>query len=42
MAIYDVDFLVDNQIVLNCNGPVHFIEDLDGNVLSASPNHLMQ
>lgn len=42
MLLYDVDFLVKEKVIINCNESVHFIEDFDGKVLSINPNHEMQ
>ncbi|CAD8064532.1 unnamed protein product [Paramecium sonneborni] len=42
VLIYDVDYLVNDKIILTCNDPVHFIEDFDGKILTINPNHIMQ
>ncbi|CAK68849.1 unnamed protein product (macronuclear) [Paramecium tetraurelia] len=42
VMIYDVDYLVNDDIILTCNDPVHFVEDLNGKILTINPNHIMQ
>ncbi|CAD8076172.1 unnamed protein product [Paramecium sonneborni] len=42
VLIYDVDYLVNDKIILTCNDPVHFVEDFDGKILTINPNHIMQ
>jgi hypothetical protein len=41
VLLYDVDYVVNDNIIINCNDPVHFVEDFDGGVLGINPNHLM-
>ncbi|CAD8060326.1 unnamed protein product [Paramecium sonneborni] len=42
ICIYEIDFFVENKFLLNCNGPTHYIQNLDKEVLRISPNFLMQ
>ncbi|CAD8160176.1 unnamed protein product [Paramecium pentaurelia] len=42
VLIYDVDYLVNDNIILTCNDPVHFVEDFNGKILTINPNHIMQ
>ncbi|CAK81790.1 unnamed protein product (macronuclear) [Paramecium tetraurelia] len=42
VLIYDIDYLVKDNIILTCNDPVHFVEDFDGKILTINPNHIMQ
>ncbi|CAK82123.1 unnamed protein product (macronuclear) [Paramecium tetraurelia] len=42
VAIYEIDFFVEDKFLINCNGPTHFIQNLDKEVLRKSPNWLMQ
>ncbi|CAD8146139.1 unnamed protein product [Paramecium octaurelia] len=42
VLIYDVDYLVNEDIILTCNDPVHFVEDFNGKILTINPNHIMQ
>lgn len=42
MLIYDTDFLVENKLIINCNGPLHFISTLENEVKSKSLNSYMQ
>ncbi|CAD8145237.1 unnamed protein product [Paramecium pentaurelia] len=42
VLIYDVDYLVNQDIILTCNDPVHFVEDFNGKILTINPNHIMQ
>lgn len=41
ILIYDVDYLVNDNIILTCNDPVHFIEDFNGKILTINPNQIM-
>ncbi|CAD8058460.1 unnamed protein product [Paramecium sonneborni] len=42
ISIYDIDFFVENSFLINCNGPTHYIENLEKEVLRKSPNFFMQ
>ncbi|CAD8154988.1 unnamed protein product [Paramecium octaurelia] len=42
VLIYDVDFKVMDNYVINCNGPLHFISTLDGKIKQKSFNTMMQ
>ncbi|CAD8049109.1 unnamed protein product [Paramecium primaurelia] len=42
LSIYDIDFFVENKFLINCNGPTHFVQDLNKKVIRKSPNCLMQ
>ncbi|CAD8180581.1 unnamed protein product [Paramecium octaurelia] len=39
ILIYNVDFLLPNNIIINCNGPLHFIMNLQQQLIGYSPNH---
>ncbi|CAD8147126.1 unnamed protein product [Paramecium pentaurelia] len=42
LSIYEIDFFVENKFLINCNGPTHFVQNLDKKVIRKSPNCLMQ
>ncbi|CAD8141135.1 unnamed protein product [Paramecium octaurelia] len=42
LSIYEIDFCVEDKFLINCNGPTHFIQNLDKEVIRKSPNCLMQ
>ncbi|CAD8149304.1 unnamed protein product [Paramecium pentaurelia] len=42
VLIYDIDFKVMDNYVINCNGPLHFISTLDGQIKQKSFNTVMQ
>lgn len=42
MLIYDIDFLVENKYIVNCNGPLHFITTLEDEIKDKSLNSYMQ
>ncbi|CAD8105390.1 unnamed protein product [Paramecium sonneborni] len=39
IIIYDVDFVLPNNVILNCNGPMHFITNLQQQIIGYSQNH---
>ncbi|CAD8199293.1 unnamed protein product [Paramecium pentaurelia] len=39
VLIYDVDILLSNNTIINCNGPLHFIMNLKQQLIGYSPNH---